>query len=157
MGWRAGSIAVAVVTLGASIQACAASEAKTWYVYCEGADAGDHWAVFSENFWPHPETADYGDRVGSVAKAFFERRHAVSLEGCAGVNFRDDSLAEHSRQTTAQLHRRMGDQVYFFPLPNDLLRDDLAPEPRVVLRAAVHTGDAAAASDQSAAGSEDQQ
>jgi hypothetical protein len=153
MGSRIGSIAAAIFALGAGVQACPAAETKTWYVYCEGAGSDGHWAVFSENLWPHAETADYGDRVASVAKAFFERRHDVSLEGCAGVNFRDDSLAEHSRQTTAQLHRRLGDRVYFFPLPNEVLRQELAPDPRVVLRAAVDGRDTAMA-DSSAEGSE---
>ncbi len=144
MGMRVGLVAAAMGVLAASAQGGAAAEAKTWYVYCEGANADGHWAVFSENFWPHPETADYGHRVGSAAKAFFEERHAVSLEGCAGVNFRDDGLAEHSRRTTAQLHRRMGDRVYFFPLPNEVLREDAVPdpEPAFALRASVYRTDA---------------
>ncbi len=141
MGSRGGLIVSALMAIGAGAQCAAAADAKTWYVYCEGASAEGHWAVFSENFWPHPETADYAVRVGDAAKAFFEKRHAVSLEGCAGVNFRDDSLAEHSRQTTAHLHRRMGDRVYFFPLPNEILRQELAPDPGFVLRAAVATRD----------------
>jgi hypothetical protein len=135
MGSRAGLVVAAAVALGAP-QGMAA-EAKTWYVYCEGASAEGHWAVFSANFWPHPETEDYGHRVGDAAKAFFEKRHGVALDGCAGVNFRDDSLAEHSRQMTAQLHRRMGDRVYFFPLPREVLQEDAAPLSSVALTAAV--------------------
>ena len=113
--------AAALVALGAGAQPGMATEPKTWYVYCEGASPEGHWAVFSENFWPHPETADYGRRVGSAAEAFFETRHDLALEGCAGVNFRNGGLAEHSRTQTVQLHRRMGDRVYFFPLPAEVL------------------------------------
>ena len=133
---RVGLVVAAILALGASTQAGAAAEARTWYVYCEGASAAGHWAVFSENFWPHPESADYGHLVGSAAKAFFEKRHDVSLEGCTGVNFRDDSLAEHSRKLTAQLHRRMGDKVYFFPLPNEILPEDAPQDARIALTAA---------------------
>lgn len=141
-------IAVALVVFGASAQPGMATEPKTWYVYCEGASAEAHWAVFSENFWPHPETADYGRRVGNAAKAFFERRHDMALEGCAGVNFRDDSLAEHSRTFTVQLHRRMGDHVYFFPLPSEILPVD-APAPGL---AAASAAADAASPDRAAAG-----
>jgi hypothetical protein len=144
MGSPVGLVAAAAIALGASAPAGLAAEATTWYVYCEGAGADGHWAVFSENIWPHPETEDYGHRVGNAAKAFFEQRHAVALEGCAGVNFRDDGLAEHSRNTTAQLHRRLGDRVYFFPLPNEILQEDAAVLSPMTLSASVAGDDAAA-------------
>jgi hypothetical protein len=115
------SFLVAALLVLASAAGARAAEPKTWYVYCEGASADTHWAVFSENFWPHPEIAGYGRQVASAAKAFFEQRHDLVLEGCAGVSFRDDSLAEHSRSLTAQLHRRMGDRVYFLSLPAEVL------------------------------------
>ena len=120
-------VAAALIVLGASAEGGAAAEPKTWYVYCEGASPDGHWAVFSENLWPHPATADYGRRVGSAAKAFFEARHQLALEGCSGVDFRNDSLAEHSRRLTVRLHRRMGDRVYFFPLPAEVLTADAPP------------------------------
>lgn len=152
MGSPVRLVVAATIALGAGVGAGApaglAAEATTWYVYCEGASEDGHWAVFSENIWPHPETEDYGHRVGNAAKAFFEKRHAVALEGCAGVNFRDDGLAEHSRKTTAQLHRRLGDRVYFFPLPNEVLQEDAA------LRASVAGADAAALAGGSLAGGE---
>ncbi|HET7410875.1 MAG TPA: hypothetical protein VFJ13_11815, partial [Paracoccaceae bacterium] len=100
----AASLATAAVALGLGVLPAAAGDAKTWYVYCEGADRGDHWAVFSENFWPHPSTPDYGRRVGRAAKAFFEARHDVRLLGCAAVDFIDTSLARYSRNRTAHLH-----------------------------------------------------
>ena len=118
---RSGYLLAALLALAAGADQGRASEPKTWYVYCEGQSAESHWAVFSENFWPHPETADYGRLVGSAAKAFFESRHDLSLDGCAGVNFRDNSLAEHSRTLTVQLHRRMGDRIYFLRLPSEVL------------------------------------
>jgi hypothetical protein len=121
MDFRIRHFAAALVMLGAGIQASAATEPRTWYVYCEGASANGHWAVFSENLWLHPETGDYGQRVGGAAKAFFESRHDLALEGCAGVAFRNDSLAEHSRTLTVQLHRKMGDRIYFLPLPAEVL------------------------------------
>jgi hypothetical protein len=121
MEFRVGLLAAALLVFAAGGQEVRATEPKTWYVYCEGASADGHWAVFSENFWPHPETAGYARLVGSAAKAFFETRHDISLEGCAGVNFRDDSLAEHSRSLTVQLHRRMGDRIFFLRLPAEIL------------------------------------
>ncbi len=120
MELRIGLFAAALLVL-AGAKESRATEAKTWYVYCEGASASKHWAVFSENFWPHPETAGYSRLVGSAAKAFFESRHDIPLEGCAGVNFRNGSLAEHSRSLTAQLHRQMGDRIYFLRLPAEIL------------------------------------
>lgn len=154
MGSPVRLIAAAAIALGASAPAGLAAEATTWYVYCEGAGAGGHWAVFSEDIWPHPETEDYGHRVGNAAKAFFEARHAVPLEGCAGVNFRDRDLAEHSRRTTAQLHRRMGDRVYFLALPNDVLQDATPAMPPLALRASAAGADAAGLAGASPAGSE---
>ncbi len=121
MEFRVRHLAAALLVFAAGGQDAQATEAKTWYVYCEGASSDGHWAVFSENFWPHPETAGYARLVGSAAKAFFESRHDLSLEGCAGVNFRDDSLAEHSRSLTVQLHRKMGDRIYFLRLPAEIL------------------------------------
>jgi len=116
-----GLATAAAIVLASSVSPATSSDTKTWYVYCEGADQGDHWAVFSENFWPHPMTEGYGRQVGSAAKAFFESRHDVRLEGCAAVNFVDTSLARHSRNRTAQLHEKMGDRVLYFPLPSDAL------------------------------------
>jgi hypothetical protein len=126
MGIRIRHVAAALVLLSAGAQGAAAAETRTWYVYCEGAGPDGHWAILSENLWPHPASADYGRRVGSAAKAFLEARYDLALEGCAGVNFGDDSLAAHSRTLTVQLHRRMGDRVYFFPLPAEILRADAA-------------------------------
>jgi hypothetical protein len=134
-----GQVAAALLVLGAGAEGGAAAEPKTWYVYCEGASPDGHWAVFSENLWPHPATADYGRRVGDAAKAFFEARHGLALEGCSGVHFRNDSLAEHSRTLTVRLHRRMGDRVYFFPLPPEALPAEPLPAeplPAAVLPAA---------------------
>ena len=130
-GLAAATLAVLVSALPAT-----SADTKTWYVYCEGNLRDDHWAVFSENFWPHPLTEGYGRRVGSAAKAFFESRHDVQLEGCAAVNFVDFSLAEHSRSRTVQLHQSMGDRVFFFPLPREALPVAVAPEP-VAIRANV--------------------
>jgi hypothetical protein len=133
-------IAASLLVLGAGAQWGNATEPKTWYVYCEGASADRHWAVFSENFWPHPETADYARLVGSAAKAFFESRHDLSLEGCAGVNFRDGSLAEHSRSLTVQLHRRMGDRVYFLPLPAEIIPTSAQPAVAAALPSSAEAG-----------------
>jgi hypothetical protein len=121
MNFRTKLVGAAMIALCASARVAMAAEHKTWYVYCEGASPDGHWAVFSENFWPHPETDDYGRLVGSAAKEFFEARHDIALEGCAGVDFRDGALAEHSRAQTLQLHRQMGDRIYFFPLPAEIL------------------------------------
>ena len=120
-----GVLGAAFLTLFVSAQDATAAERKTWYVYCEGTSPEGHWAVFSANFWPHPESEDYGRRVGSAAKAFFEARHALALDGCAGVDFRDGALAEHSRTQTMQLHRQMGDRVYSFTLPAEILPVDV--------------------------------
>ena len=142
MNFRIKQLGAALALLGASAQSGMAggmaTEPKTWSVYCEGAGPEGHWAVFSDNTWPHPETADYGRRVGSAAKAFFEARHDLALDGCAGVNFRDGSLAEHSRTLTVQLHRRMGDRILFLPLPAEALPAD-AP-PASVVAAAIPAG-----------------
>ena len=121
MDSRIRHVVAAFLVLAAGTQEGGTTEPKTWYVYCEGGSVEGHWAVFSENFWPHPDIADYGRLVGSAAKAFFESRHDLSLEGCAGVDFRDDSLAEHSRSLTVQLHERMGDRIYFLRLPAEVL------------------------------------
>jgi hypothetical protein len=120
----AASVAAAAAVLAFSASPAAPSDTKTWYVYCEGTRQGDHWAVFSENFWPHPLTEGYGRRAGTAAKAFFESRHDLELDGCAAVNFIDASLAEHSRNRTAQLHKKMGDGVLYFPLPSEALPVD---------------------------------
>ena len=104
-----------------STAAVAAAEPKTWYVYCEGYGHGMHWAVFSENFWPHPGSDTYGKQVGSAAEAFFERQHNLALTGCSGVNFFDTASAQYSRERTVDLHRKMGDRVYFFPLPGSII------------------------------------
>ncbi|MEO1492647.1 MAG: hypothetical protein AAFV19_10890 [Pseudomonadota bacterium] len=98
-----------------------ANESKSWYVYCEGESQNTHWAVFSKNIWPHPETESYGRRLGSAAQQHFERTHNVALTGCSGVKFFDASLAEYSRERTVRLHKQMGDQVYFFQLPTNLV------------------------------------
>lgn len=98
-----------------------ANDRKTWYVYCEGHGHGMHWAVFSENFWENPATENYGRMVGSAAEEFFEARHKVTLSGCAGVQFFDTTSARYSRDRTVKLHKKMGDEVYFFDLPNDVL------------------------------------
>lgn len=121
MKFAISSLAAVAAALVISASPATSAETKTWYVYCEGNRQGDHWAVFSENFWPHPLTESYGREVGSAAKAFFESRHDVELEGCAAVNFVEPSLAQHSRSRTEQLHRRMGDRVYYFPLPSEAL------------------------------------
>ncbi len=115
------SFVAAGLALAASASPASSADTKTWYVYCEGNSHGDHWVVFSENFWPHPMTEGYGRQVGSAAKAFFEAHHDLQLEGCAAVNFVDFSLAEYSRSRTARLHRKMGDRVFFFPLPDNAL------------------------------------
>jgi hypothetical protein len=115
---------IALLLLSVGAQGARAAEATTWYVYCEGENVGAHWAVFSENFWPHPDSADYGRRVGDAARIYFESQHDLSIEGCAAVNFPNRSLADHSRTRTVKLHKRMGDRVYFIPLPRDVLPDD---------------------------------
>ena len=121
MPFRVRHVAAVLLLLGAGAETGNATEPRTWYVYCEGANGDRHAAVFSENFWPHPETAGYARLVGRAAKAFFESRHDLALDGCAGVNFRDHLLAEHSRSLTVQLHRRMGDRIYFLLLPPEIL------------------------------------
>lgn len=126
-------LAVATLALVVSASPSVSADTKTWYVYCEGAGQGDHWAVFSDNFWPHPATEGYGRRVGSAAKAFFEARHDVQLDGCAAVSFVEVSLAEHSRSRTAQLHKRMGDRVLYFPLPSEALPAEIAALPAEVI------------------------
>lgn len=137
--------AAVLVMIGVGAPSVNAAEATTWYVYCEGASPEGHWAVFSESFWSHPETEDYGRHVGSAAKAFFETRHDVSLDGCSGVNFRTDVLAEHSRKMTALLHRNMGDRVYFFSLPTEVLPQDApAEKPVAAVTASVDEREASA-------------
>ena len=116
---RFGLAAVATLVLSATPAVSAGQ--KTWYVYCEGTKQGDRLVVFSENFWQHPVTKGYAQRVSSIAKGFFEARHNVRLDGCAAVNFFDFKLAEHSRDRTAKLHRGMGDRVFYFVLPDDVL------------------------------------
>lgn len=135
----------AAFALVVSASAATSTEYKTWYVYCEGANQSEHWAVFSENFWGHPATEGYGRRVGSAAKDFFEARHDVRLEGCAAVNFVDFTLAEHSRNRTAQLHKSMGDRVFYFRLPDDALPTDVAraSTPAAEVRTAVAQAKAA--------------
>lgn len=113
--------AAAGFALAVGASPASASDLKTWYVYCEGDRQGDHLAVFSENFWSHPLTEGYGREVSTAAEAFFESRHDVQLDGCAGVNFVDHRLAEHSRSRTAQLHQKMGDRVLYFRLPDEAL------------------------------------
>jgi hypothetical protein len=132
MDSRIRHLVAAFLVLAAGTQDGGTTEPKTWYVYCEGGSAERHWAVFSENFWPHPDIADYGRLVGSAAKAFFESRHDLQLDGCAAVNFIDASLAEHSRNRTAQLHRKMGDQVLYFPFPSNALPLDSLVVPTLV-------------------------
>lgn len=131
-----GLATAAAIAVASSVSPASSSDTKTWYVYCEGVDQGDHWAVFSENFWPHPITEGYGRQVGSAAKAFFEARHDVRLDGCAAVNFVDTNLAQHSRNRTAQLHRKMGDRVLYFPLPRDALPVEVTVVPAQVRRPA---------------------
>jgi hypothetical protein len=151
MNLRTGCIAATLLVLAAGPDEARTAEPRTWYVYCEGGSAEGHWAVFSENFWPHPETADYGRLVGSAAKAFFESRHDLSIEGCAGVNFRDDSLAEHSRSLTVQLHRRMGDRIYFLPLPAEIIPTGAEPA-SAAIRPAQSSSAGARTTDQVASG-----
>ena len=127
------TFAAAVAALAISATPATSDDAKTWYVYCEGADQSDHWAVFSENFWGHPITEGYGRRVSSAAKDFFETRHALQLEGCAAVNFVDHTLAEHSRNRTAQLHKSMGDRIFYFQFPREALPVDVAAAPAPVM------------------------
>ena len=112
---------IAIVLLAAAIPRAEAKDRKTWYVYCEGHGHGMHWAVFSQNFWERPDIDGYGRRVGSAAEQFFEARHEVPLTGCSGVQYMDAISAKYSRDRTVQLHKKMGDTVYFFDLPNDIL------------------------------------
>lgn len=110
----------AALALCATLTAAKADEHKTWYVYCEGHGHGMSWAVFSQNFWERPETENYGRQVGSAAEEFFEARHNVALEGCSGVQFFDSTSAEYSRDRTVRLHKKLGDRVYFFTLPDSV-------------------------------------
>lgn len=126
------TLATALLAVAVSMPPATAADTRTWYVYCEGEAKGAHWAVFSENFWPHPMTEGYGRMVGHAAKAFFEDRHDVTLAGCAAVNFVDTSVARHSRARTAQLHQRMGDRVMYFPLPSEALPEEIALVPVLV-------------------------
>lgn len=115
-------LAAAGFALAAGASPASASDTRTWYVYCEGKTRqGEHAAVISENFWSHPLTESSGRDVATAAKAFFESRHNVQLDGCAGVSFVDTRLAEHSRSRTAQLHKKMGDRVLYFRLPDEAL------------------------------------
>ncbi len=112
---------LAVIALLAATTQVGAAQQKTWYVYCEGHGHGTSWAVFSQNFWQKSETENYGRRVGSAAEEFFEARHDLSLEGCSGVQFFDPTSAKYSRDRTVRLHKKLGDQVYFFTLPDTVL------------------------------------
>lgn len=114
-------IAVTALVLGGT--SLASAEERTWYVYCEGYGHGMHWAVFSENYWQHRETESYARHVASRAEEFFEQRSKLTLQGCSGVGFIDRDQADYSRQRTARLHKSMGDQVHFFRLPDELLRE----------------------------------
>lgn len=115
-------LAAAGLALAAGASPASAADTRTWYVYCEGKTRqGVHSAVFSENFWSHPLTEGYDRDVAAAAKAFFESRHNVQLDGCAGVDFVDTRLAEHSRSRTAQLHEQMGDRVLYLRLPDEAL------------------------------------
>lgn len=111
------TLAAAAVLVSGAAQA---KDAKSWYVYCEGQSQNDHWAVFSKNIWPHPETEDYSNRLSSAAQRHFERTHNVAVSGCSGVKFFDASLAEYSRERTVRLHKQMGDQIYFFQMPQEI-------------------------------------
>ena len=99
----------------------AMAQERTWYVYCEGYGHGMHWAVFSQNMWPHDGSDNYARKVALRAEMFIEEKHDLPLQGCSGVNFLDMDQADHSRQRTELLHRKMGDQVHYFNLPADLL------------------------------------
>ena len=101
----------------------ARADERIWYVYCDGYGHGMHWAVFSKNVWPHSSSDSYGRTVASRAEEFFEERHNLPLQGCSGVGFTDQDQANLSRQRTAGLHKRMGDQVHYFHLPDELLRE----------------------------------
>lgn len=119
-GFR-GLLCSAAVMTGLAMSSASANGSKTWYVYCEGFGHGMHWAVLSENVWAHADAADYAKRISSAAETHFEAAHNVSLTGCSGIKFLDDSSAHYSRERTVALHRKMGDRVYFFPLPGDLV------------------------------------
>jgi len=106
--------------LGLSFSKANANDSKTWYVYCEGYGHGMHWAVFSQNLWQSPDHDNYGRSVGSRAEEFIEAKHKVKLTGCSGVDFFDVATARHSRDRTVKLHKKMGDRVYFFNLPNNI-------------------------------------
>lgn len=136
-------LAASIVVFSAGTAIVRASEPNTWYAYCEGESDGAHWAVFSQNFWPHPPTEGYGREVGMAAKAFFESRHAMSLEGCTGVDFVDTSLAEHSRARTALLHEQMGDRIYYFQLPAEALPRDAQVTAPVLQPVDFHTAEPA--------------
>lgn len=97
------------------------AEARTWYVYCEGHGHGMSWAVFSQNFWPHSGHETYGRALGSAAETFIEAKYDVMLSDCSGVNFFDPASAEYSRDRTELLHRKLGDQVFFFDLPDEVI------------------------------------
>jgi len=117
------SVLTAALLLASAVSPAGAAESKTWYIYCEGFGHGVNYAVFSQNIWPHIETEGYGRRVGTAAEEFFETRHDVPLTGCSGVNFFDMASAEYSRSRTVKLHKKMGDRVYFFKLPNGMLSE----------------------------------
>lgn len=101
----------------------AAQDQKIWYVYCEGHGHGMHWAVFSQNFWARAATENYDRVASSAAERFFEQRHQVKLTGCSAVHFLDQTSAKYSRDRTVRLHKKMGDRVYFFPLPSGVIPD----------------------------------
>ncbi len=114
-------LTASLVLAAAAALPARANEPKTWYVYCDGFSHGVNYAVFSQNIWPHPETDNYGRRIGSAAEEFFEARHDVPLAGCSGVQFFDLASAKYSRKRTVRLHKKMGDRVYFFNLPLNVL------------------------------------
>ena len=120
---RFGTTLFAAALFGAVLAPPAESaDHKVWYVYCEGERGGNHWAVFSKNFWQSPASDSYGRAVGSAAEQFIESSYNVALSGCSGVNFYDKTSAQYSRERTARLHRKMGDRVYFFNIPSNVLR-----------------------------------
>lgn len=111
---------IVAATLFASTEA-EAGNSKTWYVYCEGHAHGVSWAVFSRNMWQSPVSDNYGRRVGSRAEEFIESNHRVNLSGCSGVQFFDAISARYSRDRTVRLHKKMGDRIFFFNLPAEVL------------------------------------
>jgi len=119
------SVALIAALLGGAAAAneAAASEIKTWHIYCEARVNGQPSTILSANFWPHEATTDYQSALAAAAERFIARSPNTELSGCAGIPFFDPSVAETNRKRTVDLARGIGDSVYFVDMPMAVLPD----------------------------------